>query len=191
MFDFYDASRCFQNVEIKGGICYFLRDKNYNDKCEIKTFIDKEIIKSKRYLKEDDDDIYIRDSRLIEIKKKCVSEKSFDTIVSSMKPYGIRGDLFKDPAKYGLPKVSLHPINGGYEIIGLNDKMNREIRYIPADYPLPQKQCLNDFNPNMSLGFEQIIFLWRADWAQGTRRRSGLRREGLEDKMPAEKIIYS
>ena len=40
----------------------------------------------------------------------------------------------------------------------------------------------------MSLGFEQTIFLWQADWAQGTRRRSGLRREGLEDKMPAEKL---
>ena len=31
--DFHDASDCFENVEIKGGVCYFLYKNNYTGKC--------------------------------------------------------------------------------------------------------------------------------------------------------------
>lgn len=147
LYDFYDAGVCFNNVEIKGGICYFLRDINHNDKCEIHTQSSngyKQI--SNRYLKDGEENIFIRDSELIVIKKQVASfgEDSFDTIVSSMKPYGLRGDLFKNPAKYGLPPIRKEKQDGDITIIGLDEKQHRAKRYIPKDYPLPQRDLLED-----------------------------------------------
>ena len=89
--DFYDSHECFKTVEIKGGICYFLYDKNYNDKCNIITHISPtEVLQSFRFLKEDQCNVFIRDSRYISIFRKVQSfkEEKFSTIVSANDPYG-------------------------------------------------------------------------------------------------------
>ena len=145
--DYFDASACFTNVEIKGGICYFLWNNGVNDKCEVITHIGTATLKSCRYLCENDDEFFIRDSRLISIKEKVakLNEITFDTLVSSMKPYGIRGDAFKDIKKYGLPEFSSKIIENGYSIIGLDEKLHRVVRYMDKSYPLPKKDLLNDY----------------------------------------------
>lgn len=144
--DFANSSDCFSGVEIKGGVCFFLRSREKKDKCEIYRHDNSEINYSKRYLVEPGDDIFVRQSRLITIKNKVLAkrQRSFSDIVSSMKPYGLRGDFFKDTSKYGLPEISTQPIKDGYSILGL-DGAKRVYRYIPSDYPLPQKKMLNDF----------------------------------------------
>ena len=38
LYDHFNASDCFTNVDIKGGVCYFLRDKNKKDLCEVVSF---------------------------------------------------------------------------------------------------------------------------------------------------------
>lgn len=93
--DFADSSDVFTGVEIKGGVCYFLRDKSYKGKCHIYRHISNEVRESQRYIIEDGDDIFVREDRLISIKNKVkvTNETSFDKIVSSMKPYGLRGDV--------------------------------------------------------------------------------------------------
>ncbi len=147
LYDFYEAGVCFNNVEIKGGVCYFLRDINHNDKCEIHTQSSNGYTQiSNRYLRDGEENIFIRDSELIEIKKQVASfgEDGFDTIVSSMKPYGLRGDFFKNPAKYGLPPIRKEKKEGDITIIGLDEKQHRTRRYIPQDYPLPQRDLLED-----------------------------------------------
>lgn len=147
LYDHINSKDCFEQVEIKGGICYLLWDKNNDKPCKIYSIFDKETIESTRYLVEPGDDIFIRDSRLIGIKNKVVAyqEESFDNMVSSMKPYGLRGDFFKSPKKYGLPEISKEEIAGGYTIYGLNEKMQRVLRYIPKDYPLPKTEMLEDY----------------------------------------------
>ena len=35
--DYIDASECFPGVEIKGGVCFFLWDRDYVGQCEIIT----------------------------------------------------------------------------------------------------------------------------------------------------------
>ena len=136
--DYVNADDCFNDVEIKGGVCYFLRDENYNGKCQIFRHIPEGVRVSERYLVEDGDTIFIREDRLIPIKNKVINKNfiSFDTIVSSMRPYGLRGDVFKDTSKYGLPAMEEKYKQDYYSVIGL-DNLKRTYRYIPTDYPLP------------------------------------------------------
>lgn len=144
--DFMDSSDCFTGVEIKGGVCYFLWDRDNEGKCEIYRHEKDKIVHSNRYLVEQGDSIFIRYNELIEIKNKVWNKEkvSFSNIVSAMKPYGLRGDVFKDIAKYGLPPLSKTPIAGGYKILGL-DGAKRAFRYIPKNYPLPKTDMLNDY----------------------------------------------
>ena len=150
--DFYNARDLFSNVEIKGGICYFLWNKQWNEVCHVYSHTaEGETLESFRFLKKNDLDIFIRDPRVLSILEKVLAqrkarkEKKFDTIVSEMRPYGIRGDFFKDPSKYGLPRVSKKNIPGGITMVGLNEKTKRVLRYAPADYPLPKRTGLNDY----------------------------------------------
>ena len=38
--DYFDSTDCFPNVDISGGICYFLWDKSHNGACEISSYRD-------------------------------------------------------------------------------------------------------------------------------------------------------
>jgi hypothetical protein len=146
--DFENAKNVFNNVEIKGGICYFLRDSNHSGKCSIfyHKGLDEEPAKSLRFLKETGENIFIRDGRLISIKNKiqAFKENSINTIISSMKPYGLRGDFIDNPEKFNLPPISAVPINNGITIIGLQ-AMKRVKMYVQDEYPLPKIDGLNDF----------------------------------------------
>lgn len=145
LFDYLDPKICFPNNDIKGGVCYFLWDRDYNDKCSITTISSKGKKISERYLKEDGCDIYIRDEVLISImqKVKKMNEKTFDTIVSARKPYGLEAETMVSAKKFGLPEFFNDKINGGYEIFGLGEKMKRTWKYLPNNYPIPKiSPCL-------------------------------------------------
>lgn len=146
--DYINANECFTNVDIKGGVCYFLWKNNHQDKCSIFTHYDNnQIVHSTRFLAiNEDSTIYIRDDKLLSIIEKVQNKNlpSFASIVSARKPYGLTGDFFKDPNKYGLPNISVKPISTGYRIIGLGEKQKREYRYIPNNYPLPKFDGLHE-----------------------------------------------
>lgn len=84
---------------------------------------------------------------MVNIKQKVTSLnfRTFSTLVSSMKPYGLRGDFFKNPEKYGLPKIKETKQNGDVTIFGLDEKQHRVKRYIPKDYPLPKINGIIDY----------------------------------------------
>ena len=147
LFDHFNGKDCFTNVDIKGGVCYFLWDKENNKECNITTYTESEILNSQRYLSNEDDDVFVRDYRLIDINNKVKSfqEESFENIVSARKPYGLGGDVFKDTSKYGLPKFSEKPIENGITIIGLDEKLKRVKRYSDIDYPFPKTDMINDY----------------------------------------------
>ncbi len=144
--DFANAEECFSGVDIKGGICYFLWEKDAKKLCDIYRHDNNGVSFSQRYLVEDDDDIFIRYPELVSIKNKVWKNKvkSFENIVSSRKPYGLASDFFVNPAKFGLPPVSDKPIKDGYSILGLA-ALKRVIRYIPKDYPLPKKDGIDKY----------------------------------------------
>lgn len=90
--DFFDASEVFPGVEIKGGVNYFLWDKDYSGDCLMVTYDNgEEVSRMKRPLQYEDNDIIIRYNEAIDILSKVLvlEENIFSTIVSPRKPFGL------------------------------------------------------------------------------------------------------
>ena len=101
--DFLKPELIFQNINLRGGICYFLWDKGYDNSTDLtKVFTYKDDLTPKmieRSLKTDDFDILIRHSIGIEMITKINSHKdfeSFESHISSLRPFGFRGYFTKD-----------------------------------------------------------------------------------------------
>lgn len=111
--DFPDAADCFPGVEIKGGVCYFLWDRDNKGNCRVSSHDGKNIVSSvNRPLLEDGMDTFIRNNEMISILKKVqsFSEKSFAELVSANDPFGY--DIrVSDSYKRVKPSFSLTPTN--------------------------------------------------------------------------------
>lgn len=109
--DFLDASECFPGVEIKGGVCYFLWNRDNRGLCNFNTHKNNKIISSvERPLLETGCETLIRYNNAISILKKVQSfnEKTMDTQISSRKPFGFSTD-FKDYKKEkGLNTIKIY-----------------------------------------------------------------------------------
>ena len=92
--DFLNASDCFgTGVEIKGGVCYFLWDRDNEGMCRIFTHNGDSVKEQpERYLKEKNSDVFIRYSEGVSVyhKIEAFKEKTMDALVSSQKPFGLR-----------------------------------------------------------------------------------------------------
>lgn len=91
--DFLNASDCFPGVEIKGGVCYFLWDREYSGECEVNTYENNTLIStSKRPLLEKGTEVFIRYNEAIPIIRKIKSQnfEPLNNIISSAKPFGLR-----------------------------------------------------------------------------------------------------
>lgn len=101
--DFENSNDVFPGVDVAGGICYFLRDRDNQGLCEVTNLINGEIVKSERSLNEFS--IFIRHSRAVPIIRKVKAKEKakhfLNVIVSSSKPFGIRGH--HKPSKSGIP----------------------------------------------------------------------------------------
>ena len=89
--DYLNASDCFPGVEIKGGVCYFLWEKDSNGDCSINTHVGSEITsEATRPLLETGVETFIRYNEAISILRKVrgFKEKSFSRIISSNDPFG-------------------------------------------------------------------------------------------------------
>lgn len=89
--DYPNASDCFPGVEIKGGVCYFIWDAQYDGDCNVRTVLgDEELPSMRRPLGEYD--TFIRFNAAVPILRKVQArhEETLDKKVSSMKPFGFR-----------------------------------------------------------------------------------------------------
>lgn len=88
--DFEDANECFPGVDIAGGICYFLWERDSNGLCEVVNVHNGIESKSTRSLNEFD--TFIRHSSALPIIRKVLAkkEKTMNLQVSSSKPFGLR-----------------------------------------------------------------------------------------------------
>jgi hypothetical protein len=102
--DYLSASDVFPGVGLKGGVCYFLWDRDNRGPCRVSThFKDWPVSTATRPLLEDGADVFIRFNEGLSILKKVVAvesgqsqslslpaSKRFDQMVSSSKPFGLR-----------------------------------------------------------------------------------------------------
>ncbi len=102
--DYLSASDVFPGVGLKGGICYFLWDRDNPGSCRVSThFKDAPVSTASRSLREEGLDVFIRFNEGLSILKKVVAvecgqtqslslpeDKRFDQLVSSSKPFGLR-----------------------------------------------------------------------------------------------------
>ncbi|MDT2817540.1 Eco57I restriction-modification methylase domain-containing protein [Vagococcus lutrae] len=104
--DWLNPSEVFPNTNIRGGVCYFLRDANYDNKTNNVRIVtyenNKKLNASVRPIKTGDLDILIREEKSVNILKKVSLDKqltdfnSLMSVVSSRKPFGLGGTFVKD-----------------------------------------------------------------------------------------------
>lgn len=88
--DFPKSRDCFENVDIAGGICYFLIDKNYNGKCQVVSSTNNVKTYSFRDLSEFK--IFIRDNKGVAIIRKISNHTKnyYSSRIYPNKPFGLR-----------------------------------------------------------------------------------------------------
>lgn len=102
--DFENSNDVFPGVDVAGGICYFLWDRDSPGLCEVTNFINGNEEKSERTLNEFP--IFIRHSKAIPIIRKVLAKKengskNLSTVVSSRKPFGLPTNY--NPKNSGIP----------------------------------------------------------------------------------------
>lgn len=102
--DFENSNDIFPGVDVAGGVCYFLWDRENEGLCEVTTSRNDDLHTELRALNEFS--IFVRDSRAIPIIRKILAKKENDgrnlsSIVSPSKPFGIRGH--HKPSPSGIP----------------------------------------------------------------------------------------
>lgn len=81
---------CFPTAEIKGGVCYFLWDRDHDGDCEFSTRIDGQILSTMTRDLRDGDGVLVRDNNAMPIVKKVTAKSSttLDAVVSPRDPFG-------------------------------------------------------------------------------------------------------
>lgn len=113
--DFFDSKDCFPGVDISGGVCYFLWDRDNPGSCSMTTVRNGGTSILERPLLEDGEESFIRFNEAIGIvrKVKSLNEPRISTSISSRKPFGIdtRPEISFEPF-VGSVKVYAFPKNG-------------------------------------------------------------------------------
>jgi hypothetical protein len=129
---FSDSSRIFSNVEIKGGVCYYLENLNHKDKCKYVLHREGDIQSSEIAL--NTFDILIREPKLSKIVEKVEKQRileevgTVDTIISSDTPFGIPSnpkESKKTPFKVYENASSKHDV-----LLFHIEKQGRKIEYV-------------------------------------------------------------
>lgn len=98
--DFINSGECFPGVDINGGVCYFLWERDYHGDCEFTSVYDGKRTTANRKL--DEYDIFIRRNEALSIIKKVMAkgEKTIasDGGCSPQTPYGLLS-TFRGPTK--------------------------------------------------------------------------------------------
>ena len=140
--DYIDAKECFPGVDIAGGVCYFLWEKDFKGDClVINKFQGNEFI-SERPLNEFD--TFIRFGTAVSIIRKVIfkNEEKFTKIVSSTRPFGLQtsdrpdghGDLHLISSG-GEGRIPLERVTAGKNMIGKWKVMTSKTSHDHAGQP--------------------------------------------------------
>ncbi|MBK8926945.1 MAG: Eco57I restriction-modification methylase domain-containing protein [Crocinitomicaceae bacterium] len=171
--DFLKPELIFQNINLRGGICYFLWEKDYdnrNDLTKVHTYKDDLTPSIKqRSLKTPNSDILIRHSIGVSIIEKLSKSPNFETLtkhVSAAKAFGFRTYFIRDKRFRSSSKGLKEPIAcyGRANAIGYVNKSEVDSHkdwidvwkvYVPESNNIGTE--LNDDNQNSIVGEPKTI----------------------------------
>lgn len=120
--DYKDSKQIFPTVDIDNGICIMIHTKNNNGYTNFK-FINKnnQQCEKLRKLSDENSDFIIRDIEQLNIIDKIreSGDLTFDRIVSTRCPYGIKTDLFNDTERQKECDFSENPVDTHFKIFGV------------------------------------------------------------------------
>lgn len=144
--DFLDASECFPNIQLKGGVCYFLWDKSYSGDCSIWTHNKGKLLSSTlRPLLENGTSTFIRINEAIPILRKIRNDsfKSFSSIISANDPFGF--DIrVKNSYKRVKPTFKLKKTDSSIEFY-YNGWRDKGVGYINESYVSKNSDWISDY----------------------------------------------
>lgn len=130
--DYLSASDVFPGVGLKGGVCYFLWNRDHRGLCQVSThFKDWPVSKATRTLQEKGADVFIRFNEGLSVLKKVMAVESsvgvlvpdegvrFDELVSSLRPFGFR-TFFRGRKTKKTGDILIYQ-NGGIGYVGRNE----------------------------------------------------------------------
>ena len=101
--DFLNPEQVFPKTNIRGGVCYFLWDENYDNDLNLTEVVthqeSKDPISVFRSLRTSESDTFIRHNEAVSIVEKINKQdrfKSFSNFVSPLRPFGFRGYFTND-----------------------------------------------------------------------------------------------
>ena len=126
--DYFDSTECFPGVDISGGICYFLWDREYSGDCLIESHRAQTVSKMLRPLLELKSNSFIRFNEAVTIMRKTGSfSHGFSERISARKPFGLstNTEIHQHKNSDTMVKIFAYP-NSGY--IDRSDvKTNRDL----------------------------------------------------------------
>ena len=161
--DFTDASALFPGVDIAGGVCYFLWERDSKGPCRIVTEHSGRRTESTRFLNQYPTFIRFNEAIPIIEKVKAKSASFYETVVRSRKPFGLdtaakpdkkgdlilywregRGPIVKDRVLVGLdmiPKWKVITSRASYDHAGQHDKDGMRRVLSKVDIIGPHEVC--------------------------------------------------
>ena len=118
--DYKKASDCFPGVNIGGGVCYFLWDRDHKGNCSVTNIHDGIITQIQRPLNEFN--VFVKYNQAISIikKVKVLNENLLSEYVSSISPFGISTKTRGSEVENSANKYRLHS-SKGITYISIND----------------------------------------------------------------------
>ncbi len=142
--DFLNPADLFPDTNIRGGVCVFTRNTNYdNSQMQVKVVThqtNKAPITVMRPLRSGDSDIFIRHGIAISIIDKVnrfAGFSSFSKIVSSRKPFGLDGNFTKDE--------KFRSASGGLKRSVICYGKSKQIGYVELDEITKKKDWINKY----------------------------------------------
>lgn len=150
--DYMNASECFKNASIEGGVCYFLFDKTNSGECEyVSHQSDGSVTVSKRYLQQNNKiDVLIRDEKQLKVLNKILNttQHYFSELVFPRNPFGINDIEEKYFTNENAAKM---------KVLGrFNNK--RKVKFVSSNFTV---------NKHKELLTQYKIFVSKADGAAG------------------------
>lgn len=118
MVDYFDSAEVFPGVDISGGICYFLWDRDNRGDCNVISYREGKESQLIRPLVEKGDETFIRFNEAVTIVQKVKEKKErlFYEAISSRKPFGLDTKPGVSSTKrLGMIEVFAYPNNGYIE----------------------------------------------------------------------------